>query len=126
MCIPYVYIYVCELYVTYSHTTICVHMYVCIHMYIYHICMCAQSLSHVRLFATPWTVACQAPLSMKFSRQEYWRGLPFPTQGIFSTYMHVYLYDIYSHTSICVHVYFIYSHTMHVLYTSLVGIYMSH
>ena len=35
-------------------------------------------LSHVRLFATPWTVACQAPLSMEFPRQEYWTGLPFP------------------------------------------------
>ena len=30
--------------------------------------------------ATPWTVACQAPLSMGFSRQEYWSGLPFPSQ----------------------------------------------
>ena len=41
-------------------------------------------LSHfslVQLFATPWTVACQAPLSMGFSRQEYWSGLPFPTPG---------------------------------------------
>ena len=35
----------------------------------------------VRLFATPWTVACQAPLSMGFSRQEYWSGLPFPFPG---------------------------------------------
>ena len=35
-------------------------------------------LSHVRLFATPGTVARQAPLSMGFSRQEYWSGLPFP------------------------------------------------
>ena len=34
--------------------------------------------SHVRLCVTPWTVACQAPLSMGFSRQEYWSGLPFP------------------------------------------------
>ena len=34
--------------------------------------------SHVRPFATPWTVACQAPLSMGFSRQEYCSGLPFP------------------------------------------------
>ena len=33
-------------------------------------------LSRVRLFVTPWTVACQAPLSMGFSRQEYWSGLP--------------------------------------------------
>ena len=37
-----------------------------------------KSLSCVRLFATPLTVACQAPLSMGFSRQEYWSGLPFP------------------------------------------------
>ena len=36
-----------------------------------------QSLSRVRLFATPWTVANQAPPSMGFSRQEYWSGLPF-------------------------------------------------
>ena len=34
-------------------------------------------LSHVQLFATPWTVAFQAPPSMEFSRQEYWSGLPF-------------------------------------------------
>ena len=38
-------------------------------------------LSHVRLFVTPWTVAHQAPLSMGFSRQEYWSGLPFPSPG---------------------------------------------
>ena len=38
-------------------------------------------LSHVRLFATPQTVAYQASLSMGFSRQEYWRGLPFPSPG---------------------------------------------
>ena len=40
-----------------------------------------KSLSHVRLFATPWTVAYQAPPSMGFSRQEYWSGLPFPSSG---------------------------------------------
>ena len=38
-------------------------------------------LSHVGLFATPWTVARQAPLSVGFSRQEYWSRLPFPTSG---------------------------------------------
>ena len=43
----------------------------------------AQSLSHVEFFATPWTLACQAPLSMEFSRQEYWNGLPFPSPGAF-------------------------------------------
>ena len=37
-----------------------------------------KSLSRVRLFATPWTVAYQPPLSMGFSRQEYWSGVPFP------------------------------------------------
>ena len=37
-----------------------------------------KSLTSVRLFATPWTVAYQAPLSVEFSRQEYWSGLPFP------------------------------------------------
>ena len=36
-------------------------------------------LSHVRLFVTPWTVAYHTPLSMGFSRQEYWNGLPFPS-----------------------------------------------
>ena len=35
--------------------------------------------SHVQLFATPWTVAHQAPLSKEFSRQEYWSGLPCPS-----------------------------------------------
>ena len=38
-------------------------------------------LSHVRLFATPWAVARQAPLSMGFSRQKYWSELPFPPPG---------------------------------------------
>ena len=40
-----------------------------------------KSPSHVQLFVTPWTVACQAPPSMGFSRQEYWSGLPFPSPG---------------------------------------------
>ena len=40
-----------------------------------------KSLSRVPLFATPWTVARQAPLSVGFSRQEYWSGLPFPSPG---------------------------------------------
>ena len=38
-------------------------------------------LSRVQLFVTPWTVTLQAPLSMGFSRQQYWSGLPFPTPG---------------------------------------------
>ena len=44
-----------------------------------------KSLSCVQLFVTPWMVAYQAPLAMEFSRQEYWRGLLFPTLGIFPT-----------------------------------------
>ena len=40
--------------------------------------------SHVPLFATPWTVACLAPLSMGYPRQEYWSGLPFPSPGALS------------------------------------------
>ena len=40
-----------------------------------------KSLNHVQLFATPWTVAHQAPLFMGFSRQEYWSGVPFPSPG---------------------------------------------
>ena len=40
-----------------------------------------KSFSHVWLFVTPWTVTYQAPLSMGFSRQEYWSGLPFPSPG---------------------------------------------
>ena len=53
------------------------------------VCVCAGTrarvlshLSHVRLFATLWTVAHQAPLSMGFSRQEYWSGLLFPSPVI--------------------------------------------
>ena len=41
-------------------------------------CVCVRALSHVQLFATPGTVASQAPLSMGVSRQEYWSGLQFP------------------------------------------------
>ena len=42
---------------------------------------CAQSLSCIQLFGTKWTVACQPPLSMRFSRQEHWSGLPCPPPG---------------------------------------------
>ena len=43
-----------------------------------------KSLSHVRLFATPWTIAYQAPLSIGFSSQEYWSVLPFPSPKLVS------------------------------------------
>ena len=48
------------------------------------ICCCFLLFCHSVVsdsLATPWTVACQAPLSMEFSRQEYWSGLPFPPPG---------------------------------------------
>ena len=48
--------------------------------YCSHVLKCL-SLSCVQLFVTPSTVASQAPLSMEFSRQEYWNGLPFPSPG---------------------------------------------
>ena len=68
---------------------ICSVIYMCvyIHIYIYtrvytYTCVCVCSVaSHVHLFATPWTVACQAPLSMGFARQEYWSGLSCPPPG---------------------------------------------
>ena len=45
-------------------------------------CMCMLTCFRpVQLFLTPWTVACQAPLSMGFSRQEHWSGLPYPPPG---------------------------------------------
>ena len=50
-----------------------------------HITLCKvkwKFLSHVQLFATPWTIARQAPPSMGFSRKKYWSGLPFPSPGI--------------------------------------------
>ena len=46
-----------------------------------HACMHAKSFQYVRFFATPWTVACQAPLSIGLSRQEYYSGLPCPPPG---------------------------------------------
>ena len=46
------------------------------HDKVFYMCVCVSRFSHVRLFATLWTVAHQAPLSMGFFRQEYWSGLP--------------------------------------------------
>ena len=82
-------------------------------------CVCVL-VRHVQLFATPWTVAHQAPLSMGFSWQEYWSGLPFPPPGDLpdprikprSLALHVdsllsepagkpHLYNIHTHIHIC-------------------------
>ena len=48
---------------------------------LWFVCVCLCMCSVVSDSETPWTVACQAPLSMEFSRQEYWSRLPFPTPG---------------------------------------------
>ena len=55
----------------------------------------AKSLSHIQLFETLWTVACQAPLSLGFSRQEYWSGLPFPSSGKFHIYVLIYCIGVF-------------------------------
>ena len=47
----------------------------------YALCLCSQLLTHVWLFATPRTMAHEAPLSMRFPKQEHWSGLPFPSPG---------------------------------------------
>ena len=64
--------------VLFNRFLICVSYFVCV-------CVCerehARAVSCAWLFVTPWTVPRQAPLSMGFSRQEHWRGLPFPPPG---------------------------------------------
>jgi len=49
--------------------------------FFFHICVCSAASDVSQLFVIPWTVARQAPLSMGFSRQEYWSGLPRPPPG---------------------------------------------
>ena len=68
----------------YLWTGICTAFAVCfvvLSFYCVCVCVCVRSLSRIRLFATPWTVARQAPLSTGFSRQQSWRGLPFLPPG---------------------------------------------
>ena len=74
-----IYVWITESFCCTPETKIILYInYVCV-------CVCAQSLSCVRLFAIPWTVDHQAPLSMGFPRQEYWSGFPFPSSGVFPT-----------------------------------------
>ena len=63
-----------------------VHMRVCMHMHVCGcMCVCIHTCTYTRSVVcnsvTPWTTAHQAPLSMEFSRQDYWDGLPFPSPG---------------------------------------------
>ena len=56
-----------------------IYKYINVHKHTHTYIMCVKALIHVQLFATPWTVAFQVPLSMGFSRQGYWSGSPFPS-----------------------------------------------
>ena len=73
-----------KLYNIYVYRQICIQLYRQIDIYHLNI-LCCCSLSRVRLFAALWIVACQAPLSLGLSRQEYWSGLPCPPPGVFLT-----------------------------------------
>ena len=59
------------------------HLYVhCIHLFHQGMCVCVCAYTQTCLIlCDPWTVACQSPLAITFSRQEYWSQLPFPTPG---------------------------------------------
>ena len=57
----------------------CVFLPPLLNIFCFCCCCCCCHFSRVRLFVTPWTAACQAPLSMGFSRQEYWSGVPLPS-----------------------------------------------
>ena len=61
-------------------SNMCMCEYICMY-YVNIIYMCAHLLSCIQLSVTPWTTACQSTLSVGFLRQEYWRGLPFPSPG---------------------------------------------
>ena len=69
---------------------VCIYIYIYIHILFHYGSLKVKmkserkSLSCIRLFVTPWTVAYQGPPSMGFSRQECWSGLPFPSPGDFS------------------------------------------
>ena len=101
-------------------------------------CVCVSLLSRVQLFVTPWTVARQAPLSIGFSRQEYWSRLPysllqgiFPTQGSNPSLLHWPADDYLpfcplGSSCICVHTHthiYIHTHThvyLHIIFFSIV------
>ena len=73
----FTYMYFIYMYKFYSQKT----FFSPLNMLIKIVYVCVRMLSCVLLFVTPWAVVCQAALSMKFSRQEYWSGLPFPPPG---------------------------------------------
>ena len=51
------------------------------------VCVCVSVLSRIQFFVTPWIAACQASLSMEFSRREYWSGLPSPSPADLSFFI---------------------------------------
>ena len=70
-------LWTCEMSCVYMHMNTQIYILIYVHT---HVCI-VSLLSHVRLFVTPWTVAHQAPLPVKLSRQGYWSGLPFSSPG---------------------------------------------
>ena len=76
-----IYIYISTSILIYAYISICLYTYFSI-IYVDHACVCVLShCSSVQLFVASWTIACQAPLSIGFSRQEHWSGLPCPSPG---------------------------------------------
>ena len=75
--------------------------YVYIDIYIIYIYIYNNTcvLRHVQLFVTPWTVVLQAPLTIEFSRKEYWSKLPFPASIYIYVYVYIHIY-IYSYSYI--------------------------
>ena len=75
-----------------------------------------KSLSRVRLFATPWTAAYQAPLSMGFSRQEYWSGVPLPSPWIWTrSYQLILLSHLFSFIRLCRYIIILFVHVLALL-----------
>ena len=66
---------------TYEHTRVWNSIRACKFILLHSLHTHACVLGNVQLFATPWTIVCQVPLPMGFSREEYWGGLPVPTPG---------------------------------------------
>ena len=74
-----IFIFISLLYISTYTDSYIIHIHICVTC---SVCVCVCVLSRVQLFVTPWIVACQAPLSVEFSRQECWSGLPFSPPGI--------------------------------------------
>ena len=77
----FVNLWICEYASMCARICLCVCLCACVCVCVRTCSLCAQPLNYVQLFATLWTIACRASLSVEFSRQECWSGLQFPTPG---------------------------------------------